>query len=843
VTAENGNVKRYYLKPDPFQKSHDAYLSAITWPDIPDFYRGIYGWIGDTIPGFTHNKYDYKVQIPWDVDGIPALVARSRDVNAKVEVLQKVGSLRGDEAARTLKFQVTAEDDTSMNQYTILLEKEKDLSNIQPWQGEPFISELIFWDQWSNGFVEICNPGTIPLDMSNYMFFFWWATTPEGAITGLNNATNADWKQRYVKYIPGYKWQTEEEWMIQPRIAIPDINVNSIVQPGDVFALGDVRASGTSGYPWYASENCDIEFMHNPWGEDPATINETAARQWTGANFYLFKILNDSVKNGLKPATDPSDFQLIDRFGNDAGSSWVIGGVEAQMLSAFIRKPDFYKGKTGSAESFGTDPESSEWIIHDDKYFTTQGVGWPDNMLFATINLGTHFMYNVTEFSSTVGSNQYLISNGYTLEETIKGVSAGSTVDQFLAYIIKAEDAQKLVVTRNDGADTLTATDVLQHNDVLAVTSANGDNETHYFIDMVTVLSNNAVLTSAAYTVNVDGSTGTISGFTYATSLKDIYNGVELPSGATMIIVNSAGQYVPFQNLAFNDTAYNEVMVSRDIYFEVIAEDGVTKITYQLMPDMIENGAFVTSNVFVVDQGASVIDLIPRDITVFGMVKYLIPAPGATVKVVDKLGFERVIGDLAFDDQVVVTSEDGLHTKIYSLQVLPLKASNLAYVTSDVYTIVQSTRKISGEIVDQVTTVEEFVANLYPAPGSTIQVRSKTNALITTGLMAAGYKIWVVSEDTKVTRIYTITFTTAVPSMNAGKLNVYPNPTSDKFFISGLATGNRIMVNNMLGQLVIEKKATRTTEEISLAGQRSGLYLITVTDGKSAIGHYKVILK
>jgi hypothetical protein len=79
--------------------------------------------------------------------------------------------------------------------------------------------------------------------------------------------------------------------------------------------------------------------------------------------------------------------------------------------------------------------------------------------------------------------------------------------------------------------------------------------------------------------------------------------------------------------------------------------------------------------------------------------------------------------------------------------------------------------------------------------------------------------------------------------MDAGKLNVYPNPTSDKFYISGLAAGNRILVNNMLGQLVIERNATRTTEEISLAGQRSGLYLITVTDGKSAIGHYKVILK
>jgi hypothetical protein len=39
------------------------------------------------------------------------------------------------------------------------------------------------------------------------------------------------------------------------------------------------------------------------------------ARQWKGADFYIFKILNDSVKLGLKPATDPADFELIEIFG------------------------------------------------------------------------------------------------------------------------------------------------------------------------------------------------------------------------------------------------------------------------------------------------------------------------------------------------------------------------------------------------------------------------------------------------------------------------------------------------------------------------------------------------
>ena len=71
VTSQNSAVKQYYIKPNRYFPSHDAYLSSITWPDIPDFYKGIYGWIGDTIPSFISSKLNYRLMVPWDVDGIP----------------------------------------------------------------------------------------------------------------------------------------------------------------------------------------------------------------------------------------------------------------------------------------------------------------------------------------------------------------------------------------------------------------------------------------------------------------------------------------------------------------------------------------------------------------------------------------------------------------------------------------------------------------------------------------------------------------------------------------------------------------------------------------------------
>lgn len=54
----------------------------------------------------------------------------------------------------------------------------------------------------------------------------------------MTNETN--WLMRYEKYIPGYKWQNEGDWFVQPYIAEQDLSVNAIVQPGDVFSMGAV---------------------------------------------------------------------------------------------------------------------------------------------------------------------------------------------------------------------------------------------------------------------------------------------------------------------------------------------------------------------------------------------------------------------------------------------------------------------------------------------------------------------------------------------------------------------------------------------------------------------------
>jgi hypothetical protein len=78
VTAESGAVKNYFLKLYPYVGSDNARLSAITWPDIPEWYYNILGWKGDTIPGFSSGNYFYTLVIPFDVEGIPALSVTPR---------------------------------------------------------------------------------------------------------------------------------------------------------------------------------------------------------------------------------------------------------------------------------------------------------------------------------------------------------------------------------------------------------------------------------------------------------------------------------------------------------------------------------------------------------------------------------------------------------------------------------------------------------------------------------------------------------------------------------------------------------------------------------------------
>lgn len=850
VTAEDGSVKNYFIKVNSYRPNHNADLAAITWPDIPEEYRDLFGWKGDTIPNFTSGTFNYKVMVPSTVEGIPALVAKPYALNSKVDVKRAV-TLSGSKEQATVTFTVTADDGTTTQVYIVELEKEKAPENIQPFVADPFISEIVFQDQWANWFLEICNPGNQVLDLSNYMIVHSYNNTPSEALKDYSSTTDGDWLNRYRRYIPGYKWVDEATWAVTPSVVVQDVNVSPLVYPGDVFVMGSITQTWGKGYPWFASEACDIIFnqAYNPWGE---AVGGTAAGEWFNHNYYLYKILNDSIKLGLKPANNPDDFELIEVFGMGDNSQWNVGGKNFPQTSTVIRKPEFYIGKTGFKESFGTDESSSEWIMKDPAYWEARNVGWPDNIMNDGLDVGKHFMNSVTSYKSTVTSPVYKVSEGYSLSETIIGMKNGLTVTEFFANIVKADDGQVLTVKRGD--TTVENADVLLSNDVLEVLSADSTNTTKYLLTVTAEgLSSNAVLTSARYTVTIDqqpksaGDTseagkGSVKGFDYGTALKTILANVDVPAGASLTVIDVNDAYVPLKMLNF-DTTYVNVTVNSDIFLEVLAENGVTKIIYQLQPTSSGDEAFITSDVYSVSQKELLVNFVPRGTNVETFLSNIVPNTGSTIKLVNNMGQERVDGIVADDDKVVVTSANGQVSKAYYIAKLRtefiLEPTYLAYILSNAYAVDQVDFKVNN--VSGTETISAFLSKVTPAQGASAVVVDKDGNLKTTGDINGGDMVKVTSADGKVIVYYTFGPLTAANNVDTAGIEVYPNPTKDMINVSGVKAGNRIQVYNSVGSIIRNVNVQNNIERISLGNQPTGIYMIVVSDNNNVVTRFKAV--
>ncbi len=760
ITAENGDVKEYYIKVNAYRPSHNAQLSSITWPDIPTSLKGILGWTGDTIPNFSPLVYNYRIQVPLEVDGIPALIAKTQQLNATIDV-KRASSLQGSIEQQTITFTVTAQDGVEKRVYKVQLLKEKNPANTQPYYAEPFLSELVFQDQYDNGFVEIANPGNQILDLSNYMIAMAWTDDIKEVIEGYSGVDN--WGTRLMKYIPGYKWVDESTWAVSPGTVVQDANVNTILYPQDVFVAGHV--ANTSGwndnFPGPIKQkqvDVILNSPYNPWNETYTNWG-SAVKQWCNNNFYLFKITNDSITKGLKSANDPNDFELIEVFGMGDGTDWNIGGysgVGATQCATFIRKPQYTVGKATHKESFGTTQDDTEWIRYDEPYWISLNTGWPAQRLNATKDLGQHFMYEVTSYKSTVTSTVYLVSEGYSMKETIKGVKTGTTVATFMANLIKADEDQALKIHSMEGGIELSAADMVSLNDTLIVISADSTNISKYILNVSAEgLSSDAVLTSSRYTIITEGETGTIIGFDYGTALKTVWANTTVPAGAHVTVINGQGAYVSMQQLNFDSTLVN-VTVNDNTYFSVVAEDGITSIVYQLIPNATEDDAFLTSVVYDVVQKDVLIKFVPRGTSVSTLLGNLVPSAGASMKLVDKMGHERLDGGIADDDKVVVTSPNGMKTTVYFLAMLAERynknATYLAYILSNIYVVDQE-----GYTVNEVSgaeTIAEFYSRITPSMGATAVVVDKDGNEKTTGTIERDDEVKVTSADGKIVVMY-----------------------------------------------------------------------------------------
>ncbi len=842
VTAQDGSTKDYLIKVDGYRKSHNAYLNAINWPDMPADFYDTYGFIGDTIPNFSRSKFSYIVTVPSAVDEMPALLPHREDLNSKVAETRAEG-LEAGITGRTMSFEVTAEDDTSKNIYTVQVDLEIDDANKEIYRAEPFISEFVFREQWANNYIEVVNPGNVTLDLSNYMFV--WGNnfgTPAAAIQTVS--TVADFPNRYFKYIPGYRWVEEADWAVAPATVVPDVTTDPFVLPGDVFVVADIRSTAdlTNGVnqltyeTWSAAQNSDIDLspLRSPFG---AGINSPGNQAfYLNDGWLLFKILNDSITRGLKAATNPADFELIDVFGSIDNTRPSIAGQNLDQQSNYRRKPNIQKGNPVFGASYGTDPASSEWEMKNLAYYNSRNVPWALNHISAAEDVGSHFMLPSTDYKSTVTSLYYHVSPGFANDQSIAGVVTGATVKDLTDKLIKTNDGQTFLFKSN--GDTLKLdTDVLTDGDSLVVISKNLANKTYYILSIGAGLSRNATLTSDVYDVLETGNVGTVSNIQPGTTLAEALDNVVKPEGAKLTVIDSLGAYVTKKTMGF-DSVYVSTLVNDNMFFEVISESRLDTILYKLELISDASSAFVISSVYDVAPG--LISKIPEGTSTAGFLANLYPSKGATMLLVDKLGFERVSGDIAIDDILVVTSEDGSVVQSYFVQFVNYVEARVVYVISDVYIVDQVGEVISGDNVTNLTTVAAFKANLTASTGAIFSVINSTGQPKTSGTLVNGDKVIVTGGG--IEKTYTINVVTGVHNpVGYDNLVVYPNPGNGNYTISGVSAGNRIKVVNILGTVVLDKYATGDKESLKLEKAQSGVYFITVSDNNKVIGRYKVV--
>jgi hypothetical protein len=865
VTSQSGKVKEYFIEVQTYFPSRNANLAAITWPDIPAFYLGIMGWKGDTIPNFSSGITTYRLEVPFDIKGIPALVAKTEHVNASVKTI-RAKSVTGTVEERTITFEVTAEDDTIKNIYTIELVKEKFPDKIEPFRADPFYSEFVNSYPNGNAYLELYNPGNQPLDLRDYMVGLAGSADLYAPIT-----RNPSWLRRYTTYVPGLKHVDEETWAVTPRLLVPDVNVNPIIQGGQTFVMALITR-GEANYPGIQFPSYNMQFANelvpghpNPWGEDMTTSSTEGVPIPPNGNrrnvFFLYKILNDSIKLGLKPNTDPNDFELIDVWGMEERAYWVVGGYvmrNNETGNIFIRKPGVSKGNPVLGGSFGLEnPDDCEWDrVQPGDVFGT--IPTPQRYLAALGSLNAHFMTVPSYYKSTITSSVYKVSDGYGPGEQILGVKTGTTVADFLNNINKEDEGQSLAVKTT--GDAVLANDAqISMNDKLVVISADSVNTTIYRLDVTaTGLSSDAVITSTRWNITIDvspksaGETGndglgSVSGFEYGTNIKTIIDNIKVPAGATLTIIDENGSYVPFKTLNF-DTATVNVTVNPNIYLDVVAEDGLTRIVYQLKPSTSANDAFILSDIYNVSQSINLIQYVPRGTNFQAFLANITPSLGASVKLVDKMGFERTQGNIREDDKVAVKSSNGLVTRVYFISFLSTatipSTTYLAYVLSKSYAVDQVNYVIAGvsSNLTGTTMVSEFYSRITPAAGATAVVVDANGNEKTTGDLNQGDVLKVTSADQKINVIYQLDLDiTSAALTGMEQIEIYPNPTSGVLNISGIQTGNRIQLYNATGEIILDRTANGNFEVLSLDKVPSGMFFIVISNENNMLGRFKAI--
>ena len=747
ITVRSGEVITLTaLTPtEPSQYNYSNRLSGITWPDIPDSLKNTLGWKGDTIPDFTPENTNYTITLPFGTKNIPALFPITQDINAIVNV-KCASSFNGNEDERTTVFTVTSGDNLTI-QYHIQFATNENSDIIQHFVSEPIISQVSMNVYQATSILEIANIGTQPIDLSHYMLVTAAGKNPEEAIKQFTdtsiNGTGSSFANRYNKYIPGYSFANDSDtWKIKPAFLFKDETIDPIVKAGDVFVLQSHPVLNSGG--WFTEyislwDEADVVLTtgDNPWGAEISGDNNWFKQfNLVVTAGFLFKIKNDSILSGQKGIYDPDDFELIDNFGSWDNTLWSYAGITPDIWSNkyrfynITRKENILKGNTGHKTSMGTNENDGEWYVRKMGMEPIEVNSNVTKALWEAEGTGSHNVLPVTFFKSTIRSTSYSVSNGFSGLQSVMGVDINVSLDEFLDNIIKEDTGQKIEVHSITDGTVKSSGDMMINKDTLIVTSGDNQNITKYLISVAEGgLSSDAVLSSMLYNININEAegTGTISGMNYGVSICGVIDNIIKPESAIMYVTDQNGAFIPLNMLNYRSDRVN-TSVHDSIYFKVIAQDGETIITYDLEPASTSSDAFVTSDVYEVNQEDLFIRFIPSETTVSTLLRNVRAVKGASIMVIDTIGFQRNTDKITLNYKLKVTSEDGSVTTSYAL--IPLKSG----IFSNVYIVSSGTEELHSIIgVDTNTGRPDFLNNIIKSdPDCSLEVHKAIDGSVVT---------------------------------------------------------------------------------------------------------------
>ena len=248
-------------------------------------------------------------------------------------------------------------------------------------------------------------------------------------------------------------------------------------------------------------------------------------------------------------------------------------------------------------------------------------------------------------------------------------------------------------------------------------------------------------------------------------------------------------------------------------------------------------------DLYSVKQNELLIEYVIRGTNAQTFLSNLVPSFGATMKLIDKMGFERTKGAVADDDKLIVTSSNGAKTVVYHISKLASyyipTTTYLAYILSDFYTVNQVDYKIYNVSGSEI--ISNFYSKIRVAAGATAVLVDKNGAVKTTGDIDGGDMVKVTSADGKIVVMYSFATPTGADLMYTNQIELYPNPSNGRLNVTGLEKGQRIQVYNAVGSAILDINVDNEHEIINLDAHPAGMFMIVISDQNRLLGKYKAI--